>query len=173
MTTLASIESSSISTNDTLDTSIDYDTLVAYPVNNFSLSTSLKQVRVTETFRSLKYSNPNGYELPFTKAFLPEGFVSAIHVVSELLKTALSSAFCLTTPLIPLKTVLDLLKGYCFVSSAPCLTTFLIPLMKLSRGQSIVRISSASLDISSVVYPQTTSFRSRAALRKPGEITIH
>src|SRR3989338_5249578 len=45
---------------------------------------------MTETFRTLKLRllpNPNGYELSFTKGLSPEeGFVSAIHVVSELLK---------------------------------------------------------------------------------------
>mgnify|MGYP001593094059 CR=1 FL=1 len=43
---------------------------------------------MTETFRNLKLRllpNPNGSELPFTKGLSPEeGFVSAIHLASEI-----------------------------------------------------------------------------------------
>src|SRR3990167_8144683 len=48
---------------------------------------------MTETFRNLKLwllPNPNGCELPFTKSLSPEeGFVSAIHLASEISKKLL------------------------------------------------------------------------------------
>src|SRR3989339_2006478 len=94
---------------------------------------------MTETFRSLKLlllPNPNGYELSFTKGLsTEEGFVSAIHVVSELLK----KLPCLVSLLFNLildptdKSVSDLLN------KLPCLISLLLNLILDSLDEIIPR----------------------------------